>query len=261
MPPIPIYSDAPITPTQAKGVTPQTAFEPTSTTNPPATTTQDSSSAYPAAQPGAAAVPAPTGTVPTLRAPPTRTVPSAGQAQNGPPPPQPGAVPTPPTQAMSTTNTPPPQAGSTPFQFPPVTTTPPQMFIPPPPTNAARRHSTQLSTPSSTRTGPTTIPLGVVNLPPSPHVIAESPGGYVQNAYAQEMSAAQRASLEAQEAAERNVRRGSLQHIFAGARNDGDLPATAGEDGVWGAVRGWASGVGKKAVELEGSVWKRVNGD
>ncbi|KAJ9620601.1 hypothetical protein H2203_007808 [Taxawa tesnikishii (nom. ined.)] len=215
MPPIPIYSDAPITPTQAKGVTPQTAFEPTSTTNPQQ---RPHRIALPPIQPLSQARPL----FLHLRA---LSQPSAHRQREPSPPPDKRRMDLPSAtrgrpDASDTSDVDHKHASTAgrlhALSIPPVTTTPPQI------------------TPSSTRTGPTTIPLGVVNLPPSPHVIAESPGGYVQNAYAQEMSAAQRASLEAQEAAERNVRRGSLQHIFAGARNDGDLPATAGEDGVWG---------------------------
>ena len=31
--------------------------------------------------------------------------------------------------------------------------------------------------------------------------------------------------------------------------------------GVWGVVSGWAKTVTKKASEVEGEVWKRINGD
>ena len=48
---------------------------------------------------------------------------------------------------------------------------------------------------------------------------------------------------------------------------NGYLPEGATESAgqYWSAVKGWvgstASSVGKKAAEVEGSVWKRVNGE
>ena len=38
-----------------------------------------------------------------------------------------------------------------------------------------------------------------------------------------------------------------------GAAGDGE--------GVWGVVGGWVRGVGKKVGEVEGEVWRRINGE
>lgn len=53
----------------------------------------------------------------------------------------------------------------------------------------------------------------------------------------------------------------------SGGMLNGVLPDGAAEQAgqAWTAVKGWvgstASSVGKKAVEVEGQVWKRVNGE
>lgn len=106
--------------------------------------------------------------------------------------------------------------------------------------------------------------LGPVNPPPS--VSASHPTGYQQNLFAQEMSPAQRASLDQQEAEDR---RGSVFAGLPGGANGGgsgsgggvmgeDASQTAGN--VWNAVKGWASAAGSKAVEMEAAAWKKFDG-
>lgn len=264
MPPIPIYADAPIAPAKADGITPQTAHVPTAVSN--ATTPNVPAHPYPSAQPGSnPAGPAPTGFVAPPQPHPTRTQQSSA-ASNGPPPPQPGAVPMPPSQTQSsgsTTVPPLPQPGMTVYSSPPTTTMPPQMAIPSPSTNAAPTRSTHPASPTSTRSGPTTINLGPVptsqysSQVPSRQSL-EHPPGYVQNPYSQEMTSTQRASLEAVEAADRPSRN-SLSGILGGVDDFGASSEGSGS-GVWGAVKGFAAAAGQKAVELEETAWKKVNG-
>ena len=87
------------------------------------------------------------------------------------------------------------------------------------------------------------------------------PPGYVQNPYAMEISAAQRASLEAQESAERPART-SISSLLSGGDDFGANASTgqgAGVAGVWSTVKGLASTAGQKLGELEESAWKMAN--
>lgn len=259
MPPIPINIDEPITPSKSQGVTPQTAQpDPTKTTSANAGVITAAAAgpppAYPKAQPAAPPIP---GATPFAQPTPTRTTQTSQDA--GPPPPQPGAVPTPSAQPSSTLP-PPPRAG----QGSAFTDTLNAMHAPPPQINLAPTHSTDPSTPTRQYQPATTVNLGPVNPPPS--VSASHPAGYVQNTFAQEMSPAQRASLDQQEAADR---RGSM---FAGlpggpsgsASGSGgrvmgeDASQTAGN--VWNAVKGWASAAGNKVAEAEAAAWKKIEG-
>lgn len=271
MPPIPIYTDSPIAASKADGVTPQTAGSPSRASG--------QTAYYPVAQPGAPAAPAPTGYVPKPQPIPTQTIASSA-AYHGPPPPQPGPLPVAPTKTANS-NTylpPPPKAGSVPSTSTTTTTTTPavtampvQLNMPTPATNQAPTHSTYPG-PSPTRSGPTTINLGpVAPAFTSQYAVQDQnlqthPPGYKQDTFAQEMSAAQRASLEAQEAADR-PRGGSLSSILGGVVGTGSsssdgLGTGSGDDGgVWGAVKGFAVAAGQKAVELEESAWRKVNGE
>jgi len=90
--------------------------------------------------------------------------------------------------------------------------------------------------------------------------------GYVQNPYASELSAAQRSSLEAQEAQERSrlsigsFRGLPLPSLSGSGGSAGEFQGDGAGDGVWSTVKGWASTAGNKAAELEEEVWKRMNG-
>jgi hypothetical protein len=97
---------------------------------------------------------------------------------------------------------------------------------------------------------------------------AAPPGGYTQNAYAQDMSPAQRASLDVAE--ENEGRSGSLWNALSGVGGAGGAEGGGGSasastgEGAWGAVKGWVgattASVGTKLAEAEGEVWKRVGG-
>ena len=257
MPPIPVHIDDPITPKKAEGVTPQTADQAAALRENIATTTaQDQSPAYPPARPGAAAVPAPTPYVPRPQAAPTTTT-QASLEQNGPPPPRPGAVPIPPSQQVPMTPTastlpPPPKPGEVAQQRQTSMSMPSQLNVPSPQHNYAPTHSTAAYSPTSTHQqsgGPTTLNLGPVTSPAAQH-----PLGYHQNVNAQDLSSAQRASLEGQE------RKESIVPALGGLGSMGGDAASETAGNMWNTVKGWASTASEKLVETEESVWKQING-
>ncbi|KAI7166590.1 hypothetical protein D0869_00476 [Hortaea werneckii] len=291
MPPVQLHLDDPVAPQHSQGVTPQTAAaDPASATGPannPATTTSAAAPAYPPAQPGQAAVPAPTPYAPPASQPaPTRT---SQPPQNGsPPPPQPGAVPVP-----SSSLPPPPKAGESPTatakpQGTAFTGVLNQMHIPPPPqTNLAPTHSTTVAAPAagyvppSGSGGPTTLNLGPVPpaAAPSSAVAQDGPGrrssehppGYQQNVYAQEMTPAQRASLEGEQrregfAAQLGGAFGGNAGPRDGGLGGGMMGGNAGSgvggegEGVWGTAKSWLGAAGSKLAETEEEVWRRING-
>lgn len=242
MPPIPIYADAPISAAaKADGITPQTVPTPTRTTNLPATTTSTTNSSYPAAQPGAAAGPAPTGSV---SRPPTSTISTSFQ-NDGPPPPQPGAVPMP-SSTLGRSNGYDSNSPAAPRAQP----MPQQLNIPPPTTTGLATHSTAAASPTSPTRRPVTLPMGPVSptMHSRPQSISSHPPGYQQNPYAAEMTSAQRASLEASEAAERGRRSGrnSISDWIGGEDDGFGSPATTTAK-AWDAVTGYASKVGQWA--------------
>jgi hypothetical protein len=262
MPPIPVHIDEPITPSKPQGITSQTTQpDPTKTTSADAGVTTTAASgpppAYPQAQPAHPAVP---GATPFAQPTPTRTSQSPQDAV--PPPPQPGAVPSPLAQSTPTSSLPPPpRAGGQ--QGSAFTSALNAMHAPPPQINLAPTHSTDPSTPHRQQPA-TTVNLGPVQPPPS--MAASHPTGYQQNLFAQEMSPAQRASLDQQEATER---RGSMFSGLPGgpsgsANNNGggvigdDASQTAGN--VWNTVKGWASAAGSKVAEAEAAAWKTIEG-
>ncbi|KAI4790173.1 hypothetical protein E4T45_13235 [Aureobasidium sp. EXF-8846] len=243
MPPIPIYADAPITAAKADGVTPQTAPPPTRTTELPATTTSTGNSNYPATQPGAAAGPAPTGSVsrqlPSAPAPAPAPTSTTSIQTDGPPPPQPGAVPMPFTTA-SHSNGYNPSSPAAPRAQP----MPHQLNIPPPTTSALPTHSTVSASSTSPSHRPTTLPMGPVHSRPTS--ISTHPPGYQQNPYAAEMTSAQRASLEAAEAADKGRKSGrnSISEWIAGEDDGFGSPATTG-----GTATAWLKGVASQASQ------------
>ena len=268
MPPIPVHLDDPIVAQKPDGTTPQTEPPPTQTQpDAPTTTTATTPQAYPAARPGAAAVPAPTGYVPNPPPQPTRTTQAI---QDGPPAPQPGAVPVPSMQQVTASTLPPPpkageaakarEAGAT--QFP--TQMPPQMSIPAPGMNYAPTHST--STATTVNLGPV-APAAPTGVPTAPY---QPPEGYRQDTNAQEMSAAQRSSLEEQQRRESvfaNVSVGGGGGATGTGTGIGIGGAGGAAEGVgaqaaqaWSAVKGVLGTAGEKLAEVEGDVWRRING-
>jgi hypothetical protein len=283
MPPIPVHIDDPITPQKAKGVTPQTPGSAGSSAHSGTTTTQEQRQpqAYPPARPGAVAGPAPTPYILSPQPIPSRTVP-ASALQDGPPPPQPGAVPVPPGQlAVSSTLPPasglppPPKAGETVKQ--PQTTPyspPPQMSVPPPQRNYAPTHSTSTSisslqsprTPNRNVSGRTTYNFGAVPDGAGHHrrVSSEHPPGYQQNIYAQEMTPEQRASLDQETRRESFVDKfglggdGDGRGGSPGGLGGGDMGETVGK--AWEGAKGLLSAAGKQLADAEEKAWRWANG-
>lgn len=201
MPPIKVFSNAPLHP---DGVTPKTAAPaeneqipqptPTRTTNLPLS----NPSQPPPPQPGARPQPGP--------------APTAGLS-SGPPPPQPGAEPRPVYTVTHTSTT----TGTMP--------TPSQLSIPPPTSNYAPTHSTSTYQPaqpahvSPFETGAaassTTAGVGLHNR----KISLEHPPGYVQNPYSQDGSASDRARFEnaAREARAEEGVVGQLKSALSGA--------------------------------------------
>ncbi|KAF2092333.1 hypothetical protein K490DRAFT_61771 [Saccharata proteae CBS 121410] len=220
MPPIPVHLNAPINPNAAKadGISPETATgqqqpQPTRTTN-ASTATAFDSSLPPPPQPGA--VPQPFSAAPT----PTSA---------SPPRPQPGASATtgyiPATVTATVTNTITQPVGP-----------PPQFFIPPPTTDAnPTRSTTAAAAPAhAAYPGPTTLNMGPA---PTMSAVSEHPPGYVQNPYAGDGTAAQRARLE---------------DVKAQEEGEGE--------GVWGSVKGVLGRMGEGLKKGEEEAWKFVEG-
>ncbi|KAI1417510.1 hypothetical protein F5Y13DRAFT_151168 [Hypoxylon sp. FL1857] len=225
MAPIPVYTDSPIAASKPSGVTPQTA-QPSSNSKPTASRTSPTlpnQASYPSAQPGAApSLPTPTAAASQAYMPPQPT-----QAYNhdGPPPPQPGAVPVPFTAAKTNIPPPPPRVGEV-HQPPQQTPYPPQMSIPPP---TGPYPSQQRGTSTSTQ--------GPIASSGSANYSLEHPPGYHQNANASELDRYQRSAIQQSES--------------EGQRDE--------SGGVWEAAKKWAQQTGEKLAAAENEVWKKIN--
>ncbi|MCJ1351477.1 MAG: mucin 7, secreted [Icmadophila ericetorum] len=117
--------------------------------------------------------------------------------------------------------------------------------------------------------------------PTTPRRSFEHPPGYQQNPHAAEMTPEQRLasggggqyfSGQGYNPPYGNVNTPSTAGfsspgggIFGGGGSSpsghGGLLSGGEDESVWGMATGWLKGVGKKAAELEESVWKRVNGE
>ncbi|EME49359.1 hypothetical protein DOTSEDRAFT_68213 [Dothistroma septosporum NZE10] len=249
MPPIQVHIDDPITPKKAEGMTPRTSEAATPPSAAEASTTQ-ARSQYPAARPGAAAVPAATPYAPQPGPQPTPTRIIHSSSNDAPPPPQPGEAPVPfgtSTPVTATLLPPPPKAG----EPMPVTTMPAQMGVSSPQHNYKPTHSTSTYSPLGRAGGPTTVNFGAVPAP-TPTIVGSHPPGYHQNVDAQEMSSAQRASLDAEQ------RRGSFAPgLGMGGNDSNDFSAGS----VWNTMKTYANFAGNKLAETEKEVWKRINKD
>ncbi len=253
---IPVYTQSPIYgATKPSGTTPQTAApqaqpSPSAPNPAPATTTAISGSSYPPAQPGAAAIPAPTAAA--QRYTPLQPTPTTQTQPVGPPAPIPGAVPTPtsrnaiPPPAKTGETYHPPRQTATLTQLTSVPQTyPPQMSILPP-TNAIGAQAPSASTsttnnPSSSY--PVALPSGEYG---APRRSLEHPPGYHQNVYASEQTSERRRAQEA------NNTSG-----FGGisAENAGGIDS----DSMWNTAKNWAAKAGEKISEAEAEVWRKIN--
>lgn len=104
----------------------------------------------------------------------------------------------------------------------------------------------------------------------SPRKSLEHPPGYVQNPYAADMTPEQRFATQKSPGSPslgygNGVKSpGILGGLASPGKGMGILNGTgaAGDgEGVWGVVGGWVRGVGKKVGEVEGEVWRRINGE
>ncbi|MCJ1478254.1 hypothetical protein MMC13_006931 [Lambiella insularis] len=110
----------------------------------------------------------------------------------------------------------------------------------------------------------------------------DHPTGYVQNPYAADMTPEQRFgtahSPHSPTLGWNTSNAGKSPGIFGSGVGLGGLTSPVGglggglggilnggggeaEESVWGMVGGWVKGVGKKVGEVEGEVWRRINGD
>lgn len=263
---IPVYTRGDTTASKPSGAKPQTAApgshkDSSLRPNPVAaskTTSPSSSSAttstYPAARPGASAVPAPTG----VPAPPPQqwqsnlqpTPVSHGETE-GPPAPQPGAVPVP----LSRKHVPPPpRAGE--VYHPPQQTPgppaaqsmpqpyPPQMsFAPPAPAFGGQppAASTSMSNTASSGAFPASLPAPVGGYPRRSAEHEQHVPGYQQNVYASELT--------------NNQRRGNEASNASSWENGGGT----GSDSVWNTLGRMAQQAGAKIAEAEADVWRKIN--
>ncbi|RDL40689.1 uncharacterized protein BP5553_00668 [Venustampulla echinocandica] len=255
---IPVYTRVD-TASKASGVTPQTAAPgsykdssggpnpvaaSTTTLSSSSSSSSTSTSTYPSARPGAAAVPAPTGGLP----PPQWPSNFHGDTE-GPPAPQPGAVPTP-FSSQHVPPPPPPKAGEVyhpPHQMagPPATQSmpqpyPPQMSFAPP--GSAFGGQPPASSMSTSNTASSAYPI---SLPTDgggyPQRSAEQASGYQQNVYASELTNDQRPGNEANNAS-------------SSGKGDG-----MESDSMWNSLGRMAQQAGAKIAAAEADVWRKIN--
>jgi hypothetical protein len=249
MPPIPIYTQSPINAAKAAGVTPKTpAVENAISGGKPSalattTTTTQYHQAYPLAQPGATpSLPNPTGIAQNQQCGAMQPTPTRKQLE-GPPRPQPGAVPIPP--GVQSRGPPPPRATESPLipdkgsaavsQAPPY---PPQMFIPAPTAPYSQRGTSTATGPGPVRhSQPNTLvgPSGSSGLVDS----MSHPPGYLN---ASEFSNHQRAA----------------HALLTSDRHRSSLGGD-GDDGVWNSAKKWAKAAGDTLSTAEEKVWQRIN--
>jgi hypothetical protein len=282
---IPVHKAAPINTNAAKatGISPPTSqpANPTNRSAPanlPATTT--AAAPYPAARPGAAAIPVPTGAPRATNAYATRTTPLAPtQPSDIPPLPQAGAVPspfiapaTPITHGRRPSIPPPPKAGEIPM---------PADFYAPHYEQEQETHQSQSQspyTPQSSRAHPppqmsavlstptrAIPPASTTSTPATAYNDLSHPPGYIQNS---RDSFDERPDLMQQSPYQNNNQNygknsSSNRNGLLGSAG-GDLDST--EEGspiaqIWNTATSWAKSAGEKLKEGEEEVWRRINSE
>ncbi|KAJ9644195.1 hypothetical protein H2204_001546 [Knufia peltigerae] len=253
MPPIPVHTASPINnnaPSDLFGTSPSTAaarYTPPSAEASP-TATQPTST-YPAARPGAPAVPQPTNAAsvtynnrlqPTATATlPTPTATSNAPLSDSPPPPQPGAVPSPYPTAYNT----------------------PTLSIPQPPIPGPHPQHTPTSSvtspvrhalPSPTPTRPSPVPF----TPQQQFQDLSHPPGYMQDSRASfdDKPVEDCQPYENRASPSSTSRRGILdsEPVFD---NRGD------NDSFLNTAMSWAKAAGKSLSKTEQEIWKHMNGE
>ncbi|KAI9680970.1 MAG: hypothetical protein M1829_001050 [Trizodia sp. TS-e1964] len=275
---IPTYTQSPINAAKPSGITPRTASPPTqssplapplgSTAGPTTASADSHSSGYPAARPGAAAVPAATARaelhIPGQQqqtVPPTRT--AALPEFSGPPPPQPGPLPVAPASyAFEPRFPPPPRAGETSQHgitsasavnnSPPGVPYPAQMGMPPP-----HNFSNSGTQPLRTSNGSVMARYSGQHVS-MPLLKTEAiqgnmlhPYGYMQK---QQPLNAERSQATGQAPAWTSHHNSS--------QNQGPFGGGEGEaegEGVWDTTKKWAKAVANRASEAESQLWRTIN--
>ncbi|CAK7236376.1 hypothetical protein SCUCBS95973_009586 [Sporothrix curviconia] len=295
MAPIPIYSQSPISAAKPSGVTPQTTgILQSGNKAAPETPTKTRPSAVasgpPPPQPGAVpSLPQPTGTGhnPYAPPPPATTTPATNTRTSSysPAPPQPGAAPVPPTTAAASpyyqqppppaTITaaavlpPPPRNGETlastsilgPPPAPATTTMPPQMGMPP--LSASPYPASSRGTATSVQPGypgipqPTGLAQGLA-MNEQQQSNLDHPPGYVQNAYAAEMTSSQREAAQLANSGLSSYH-GSRNNAIDSRNYSNSATFDDEPEGIWDAAKKLAWSAGERLSAAETEVWKRIN--
>ncbi|KAK0753405.1 hypothetical protein B0T18DRAFT_13668 [Schizothecium vesticola] len=234
MPPITIYSNAPVTAAKADGVTPKTAAPDDGLDDGEGIQTAPRHQGLPEYVP---AHPTPTRTTNT--------------ANYGPPPPQPGAVPRLPTATATSNLPPPPRASSSSAQQPPFPgiTQPPQMSIPPPAAPYGQRgtmpgpgQSTNITYPAGYQQHSGSADYGGTGSAQDSDL--SHPPGYQQRSDPSDYG------VRYDNYGMPNRTGGGGGHGSDGASHGGDEG-----NGVWGFLQA----AGKKLSDAETEVWRRIN--
>jgi len=274
MPPIPVHTSSPINanhPSNPFGTSPGTAaarYTPVNAEASP-TTTQPHNS-YPAARPGAPAVPQPTnaasatynsGFQPTTTIPNTTPTATANSSTNSPPPPQPGAVPSPYTNNNNNPPTlsipQPPRPGANPQYTPSPTTTAPVRHSLPAPTPTRTHHAplaAHLQSPSVYEPNRGVPPASLTST--YPHDLSHPPG-YVQDSRASfdDKPIEECQPYENRASPSPTSRRGILdgEPVFDNRGDD--------DSNILNTAMSWAKAAGKRLSRTEQEIWKHINGD
>jgi len=265
MSPIPVHTSSPINtnlPSYPLGASPSTAasrYAPGGSDAGP-TTAAPSSTSMPPARPGAPAMPQPTNAVSSTynhRFQPTATAPVATKTSglsDGPPPPQPGAVPSPFSATREPTIPQPPQPGGVP-QWTPSSASPIRHTLPSP----TPTHSRPLPLPAHQQSA--TIYDPARSVPPAGVTSTYTrdlshPPGYVQDS---------RASFDDKpvESCQPFENRVSPSSSHRGGILDGEPTLDRGaeaEPNVLNTAIAWAKAAGKKLSKAEEQAWKTING-
>ncbi|CAK7233818.1 hypothetical protein SBRCBS47491_008739 [Sporothrix bragantina] len=297
MAPIPIYSQSPISAAKPSGVTPQTEGIAQNNNRAPETPTKTRPLAGdagppPPPQPGAVPkLPQATGTRQNSSAPPppatTAPITNTRTSDCSPAPPQPGAAPVPPATIYASPSyqrspppatiteaavlPPPPRNGETlpstgilnPPPAPGTTTMPPQMNMSPltaspyPGSSRGTATSTQPGYPGITQ--PTGLAQGLA-MNDQHQTSLDHPPGYVQNAYAAEMTSSQREAAHLANSglsSYHNSRNSAIDNRnYSSGATFGDNDES---EGIWDAAKKLAWSAGERLSAAETEVWKLIN--
>ncbi|RAO64327.1 uncharacterized protein BHQ10_000339 [Talaromyces amestolkiae] len=192
---------------------------------------------YPAARPGAPAMPAPTSSTSVNTYTPTRTYPTStlnsADQTSSPPAPQPGSRPVPPTSSSSSSLSPSPNRATA------------TGAVPPPPKVGEKVQPASYYTPSPLQQQHQQI---IPNSTSTPYLSTYQPPSSYTSTYV----AGSASGLPLSQPEQSNST--SASSIFDGALGEG----TTGQD-ILNTARSWMASAGNKLAEAEEEVWKMVN--